>query len=312
MSGISVTLFGRFDVRYAGRSVDGLNKHRAREVLSYLLLHRAHPYPRETLATLLWEDLPADHASKYLRQAVWQIQSTLRSQSEAAEKSCLTADAEWIQFRTDSEINVDVFAFEHAFAACQGVSGSQLDDAHWRALQYAVELYRGDLLEGWYQDWCVFERERLQNNYLAMLDKLVAGSEAHRDVECGLAYAQRILRCDPAREQTHYAIMRLHCMAGNRTQAIRQYQHCEKVLMQELGVRPSQRTSDLHESIRADHFAALISDPPAPRPLSTVLPIDCNRLTALLSVLQQLQGVLAELGSQLQSDIQALQRMLRD
>ena len=41
-------------------------------------------------------------------------------------------------------------------------------------------VYRGDLLEGCYQDWCLFERERLQNAYLAMLDKLMVRCHGDR------------------------------------------------------------------------------------------------------------------------------------
>jgi len=40
-------------------------------------------------------------------------------------------------------------------------------------LQEAVRLSYADLLEGWYQDWCLYERERLQNIYLLILDKLM-------------------------------------------------------------------------------------------------------------------------------------------
>jgi hypothetical protein len=44
--------------------------------------------------------------------------------------------------------------------------------------------------------------------------------------------------------------MRLHLLSGNRTEALRAYQCCERLLMQELGVRPSEATRALHESIR--------------------------------------------------------------
>jgi hypothetical protein len=39
-------------------------------------------------------------------------------------------------------------------------------------------LYRGDLIEAWYQDWCIYERDRLQLTFLAMLEKLTADCEA--------------------------------------------------------------------------------------------------------------------------------------
>ena len=39
-------------------------------------------------------------------------------------------------------------------------------------------LYRGDLLTGWYQDWCLIERERYQCMFVSLLDKLMASDVA--------------------------------------------------------------------------------------------------------------------------------------
>jgi two-component SAPR family response regulator len=93
-----------------------------------------------------------------------------------------------------------------------------------------VALYHGDLLEDWFQDWCLYERERLQNIYLAALDKLMDYCEASRDYDAGLAYGTRILRHDLARERTHRRLMRLYYLAGDRTSALRQYDRCVQIL----------------------------------------------------------------------------------
>ncbi|MBA2594355.1 MAG: hypothetical protein M3495_06700 [Pseudomonadota bacterium] len=214
MAKLTVILFGRFCIHGTQHSVNGLHARRAQELFSQLLLHRDRIYPRETLASLLWEDAAPAQARKYLRQALWQIQAVLEETAGAEAKNLLTLDADWIQLNSAESLALDIAIFEHAFEACQGTPGTQLADTQRKDLERAVQLYRADLLEGWYQDWCLFERERLQNWYLSALDKLVAWCEAHEDVECGLAYAERILRKDPAEEQTHYHIMRLHWITG--------------------------------------------------------------------------------------------------
>ena len=38
-------------------------------------------------------------------------------------------------------------------------------------LRAHASVYDGDLFDGCYQDWCLLERERLQNVYLVLLDK---------------------------------------------------------------------------------------------------------------------------------------------
>ncbi|WOD14768.1 bacterial transcriptional activator domain-containing protein [Paraburkholderia kirstenboschensis] len=162
----------------------------------------------------------------------------------------MEADAEWIQLNACAELDVDVTQFEDITRSCCGICGQQLDNAARQRLEEAVGLYRGDLLQGWFQDWCLFERERFQSDLLDALEKLVCCYEARHDTERGLAYAKRMLAVDPAGEQVHRHIMRLRLLAGNRTQALREFQRCERVLMQELGVKPSQQTLALYESIR--------------------------------------------------------------
>ncbi|NIN69138.1 MAG: hypothetical protein GTO63_31510, partial [Anaerolineae bacterium] len=81
---------------------------------------------------------------------------------------------------------------------------------------------------------CLYERERLQNMYLAILDKLVSYSEVQGAYEAGLGYGSRILSYDGARERTHRRLMRLYYLAGDRTAALRQYDSCVEALRREL------------------------------------------------------------------------------
>jgi DNA-binding SARP family transcriptional activator len=42
-----------------------------------------------------------------------------------------------------------------------------------RVLQEAVTLYRGNLLPSCYDDWSMLERERLQQKYIGVLERLI-------------------------------------------------------------------------------------------------------------------------------------------
>src|SRR6185295_18627419 len=140
--------------------------------------------------------------------------------------------------------------FERAFADTQGVSGKSLDQNGAQSLKNAVELYKGDLLDGWYHDWCLFERERLQNNYLTMLDKLMNYSMEHQDYEAGLSYGNTILSYDRASEQTYRQMMMMKYSSGDRTGALRLYDRCVTALREELSVKPQRQTTALYEHIR--------------------------------------------------------------
>ena len=63
---------------------------------------------------------------------------------------------------------------ERAFQNARGIPGENLEALQAEDLKQAVAVYQGELLQGWYQDWCLCERERFRDMYLAMLDKLMA------------------------------------------------------------------------------------------------------------------------------------------
>jgi len=150
----------------------------------------------------------------------------------------------------------DVAQFERAYRQVEDVAGEAIDPATAARIEAAVELYRGDLLEGWYQEWVLFERERLERMYLALVDKLISHCAAHGRYEAGIGYGMRALRHDPARERTHRRLMRLHHLAGNRSEALHQYALCVETLRRELDVTPSERTNEVYRRILTESRGA--------------------------------------------------------
>jgi DNA-binding SARP family transcriptional activator len=262
------------------------------------------------VASGLWEDSTTPKSKKYLRQALWLLQHAFEPYQEQTRGPLLLVEPEWVRLNPRATYWLDVAAFEGICAIVQEIPGPQLVPAQVEALQEAVCIYRGDLLEGRYDDWCLFERERLQNIYLAMLDKLMAYHEAHGETETALAYGAQILRYDQASERTHWRLMRLYYRAGNRTAALRQYHRCVGALDRELGVRPGQRIAGLYLRIRTDRPAL------AGRPARTALPRAPSshpipELYQTLKCFQELRAALGVLYQQVDRDIQAIERTLQ-
>jgi DNA-binding SARP family transcriptional activator len=308
MAALRVRLFGRLQIRREGADVPGLDGLKARELFCYLLMYRDSSHSREALAEQLWANKDASQTKKYLRQALWQLQSALDGQASAGEAHVLRVDGDWIGLNDRAGLWIDVALFEQGLRSAQGVSGHALNCELAIALTEAVNLYRGDLLEGWYQDWCVFERERLQSMCLAALEKLISYCEAHQDFETGLAYASRILRCDRARERTHRRMMRLHYLSGNRTAALRQYESCVAALAEELGVQPSNSTVALYEQIRADRLVPLSAGgSKATQPTDGTDVV----LSQVLDRLKRAQTALVEAQQLVQEDIETVEAAMR-
>lgn len=327
MPPLSVRMFGKFSVQRNEKPVIGLDAGKLQELFSYLLIFRSSPHPRESLAALLWGDSSTAHSKKYLRQALWQLQSALVPQGKRRGRfRILSVEPDSVSLNPMAEVWLDVAVFEQAFSVVREVAGQHLEPALAQTVEDAVQLYRGDLLEGWYQDWCLCERERLQSHYLIMLDKLMGYCEAHERYETGLAYGLRALRYDRARESTHRRLMRLHYLAGDRTGALRQYEHCGAALREELGVKPSRITVALYEQMRLDEYRGHVAAPalmaatnmatPGPDAQANT-PVQASPLNADLSMLpkvidhlKQLRLVLKEIHGQVQQDIKVIEAML--
>ncbi len=309
MSTLSFQLFGKFSVRRNEQVLEGFDARKVQELFCYLLLHRDHSLPRETLAGLLWLDTTTIQSKKNLRQAIWQLQSALGSQTEPMNDRVLQVEPEWVQLNSQANFWLDVVVFEKAFDLVQKVPGQELDFQRVQALQEAVQLYQGPLLEGWYQDWCLLERERLQSMYLAMLDKLMSYCEAHNDYETSLLYGMRIMCYDRARERTHRRLMRLYYLLGDRAEALRQYERCAAALEEELGVKPSKSTLALYRQIQADQLNEL-ELMPAPNKTNTSLAVSTMPLIDVLGHLRCLEESLADLQNQVQQSIQKVELVL--
>jgi DNA-binding SARP family transcriptional activator len=309
MSTLRIHLFGKFCVRRNERVVDGFDARKVQELFCYLLLHRNHSLPRETLASILWPETTTAQSKKNLRQTLWQLQSALASQNEYVNDRLLLVETDWVQLNSEVNLWLDVAVFEQAFNGVQKTPGQELNRSTVQVLQDTVQLYQGPLLEGWYQDWCLLERERLQSMYLAMLDKLMSYCEVHHDFETGLLYGMRIMCYDRARERTHRRMMRLYYLLGDRAEALRQYERCAAALDEELGVSPSKSTIAIYRQIQADQL-----DEPSPTPIEVDIPpeVPAPPLLEVLSHLSHLQRSLLDLQNEVEQSIQMVELALHN
>jgi DNA-binding SARP family transcriptional activator len=304
-----IQLFGKFCVRRNERILDGFDARKIQELFCYLLLHRDHSLQRETLASILWPETTTSQSKKNLRQSLWQLQSALGSQNNPANDRLLLVDPDWIQLNSEADLWLDVAEFERVFNLVQKTAGQDFDNSTAQLLQDTVQFYQGPLLEGWYQDWCLLERERFQSMYLAILDKMMSFYEMHSDYEAGLLYGMRIMYYDRARERTHQRMMRLYYLLGDRAEALRQYERCAAALDEELGISPSKSTQVLYRQIQADQL-----DEPSQSTIHGDTPpeVPAPPLLEVLGRLAQVQRSLTELQNQVLQSIQMVETALND
>lgn len=250
---LELKLFGTGQAGYCGRPLAGFPNQQPCLLLCYLLLNRQYPHHRERLAAVFWSEHSTHGSRKYLRNALWRLRQTFQSVG-AAPDDYLSVSDDSISFLTSSHYWLDTEIFETTIAKCQDLPGQDLTPGSAADLEAAVELYAGDLLEGIYEDWCLYDRERLSLMHLNALTKLMAFHGVNGTYERGLACGERILARDNTREKIHRRMMRLYWLSGDRNAALVQYKRCVQILREELDISPMDQTRQLYQDMLHNQF----------------------------------------------------------
>jgi len=250
---LELHLFGPGQGCYAESPLTAFPSQQYYRLLCYLLLNRGRPHYRERLAAIFWGEYSTSASRTYLRSALWRLRQALQSAGVPVDEYLAVNDNS-VSFLTSGRYWLDVEAFEAAVGCCQETPEEDLTSEQAVRLESAVDLYAGDLLEGIYDDWCLYDRERLRIHYLDVLGTLLVFHELNGTHERGLMYGKRILASDPTRERAHRQIMRLYWFLGERSEALAQYQCCSQMLSEELGVSPMASTTLLYRQMVSNQF----------------------------------------------------------
>ena len=102
-----------------------------------------------------------------------------------------------------------------------------------------------DLLPGWYDDWVIFERERIRQRLLHALEALSRRLvEVNRCAEA-IDAAISAVSADPLRESANRVLIEAHLAEGNLIEARRTYERYRDSVGRELGVEPSEQIASL-------------------------------------------------------------------
>jgi DNA-binding SARP family transcriptional activator len=218
---VTVNLLHGFEVCVGQRPVPLIWS--AQRLVAFLAL-KDKPLGRPYVAAMLWPETTTNRANANLRSSLWR-----------ARRSCwqlIAASPQHLELAPG--VGVDV---RRAMAQIYQL----LDDA--TALDEFEIAANGnlaaDLLPDWYDDWVLVERERYHQLRLhaleALCQQLTAVGRYGEAIDAGLA----AVRAEPLRESAHQALVKAHLAEGNRWEAVRQYESCRRLLLEELGLQPS-------------------------------------------------------------------------
>ncbi len=250
MSRLALYLLGPPRIECDGGPVD-IRRRKAIALLAYLAM-TGQSHSRDTLATLFWPEHDQSRARAGLRRA-------LASLKKGLGEGWLEVDRESVELNREAEVWLDVQAFQDRIAACGTHShpAEEVCPDCLPLLAEAAELYRDDFLAGFtlrdspaFDEWQFFQCQGLRSDLAGGLERLAQAHGEQGEYQPAITYARRWLTLDPLHEPAHRCLMELYVRSDQRAAALRQYQECERVLQEELGVPPEAETARLYQAIK--------------------------------------------------------------
>lgn len=215
-SEFALSLLGDFALRRSGSDV--ALQPQSRRVIAFVAL-QDRPVARAKVSGLLWPLRGEDRAGAALRSAIWHIERRATGLLQTT-RNALSIDV---------DVRVDVAELRsEAFHAFRG-----------GAFVRHPSLLEVDLLPDWDEDWLYFERERMRQRRIRVLERLCRAHTESGSYELAIDAGLLAVSAEPLRESAHRALIEAHLAEGNVGEARRQYKRFADLISSELGASPS-------------------------------------------------------------------------
>jgi DNA-binding SARP family transcriptional activator len=242
-------ILGPLEVVDAGRQLQ-LGGSKQRAVLAMLVLNANHMITSDRLIARLWDDEPPRSAVGTLQTYISHLRNALepgRARGAAAQVLVTRAPGYLLRARPDE---VDALRFERLVA--EGRAALKNGDLAVAAARFraGLELWRGPALADFAgQAFAVGEITRLENLRLDAMEGRVE-SELQRGRHAELVgELERLVADHPLREDLRVLLMVALYRTGRQADALAVYQDAHRLLVDELGLDPSERLKQLEQAV---------------------------------------------------------------
>ena len=244
-----ITCFGRFEVRQSGKPIVLCSSRSGQSILRYLVAQPGHRATSETLQTLLWPEEEPEASPNKLHLAISALRRSF-NHGCACKPGCgyIVYKNQVYYLNPIALVQTDLDQFLQCYQA-----GRQTNEERIALYERACSLYTGPFLpEDRYTDWSFLQREQLSRAYLVMCKVLSEHYLKLKQYEDAARWATTMLQENHCDESAYRQLMQTYAAQGCRSGALQQYQRCQFVLHEELGVQPSPETTLVFQSILAN------------------------------------------------------------
>ena len=220
---------------------------KALRLLARLAVSRT-PISVDSILEDLWPQAPDKKARNSLRNAIHQVRSALKDLFDIPSTDLLQKSRKTATCKLGFEYVLDTEQLEEYLSKAQQASEAGSYPEAVALAQQAVELYQGELLEGFSAEWLDGMRARakeLEHRALGTLGQAYLKAEMFEEAE---EAARRMLAADDLREEAYEIQIKALVGEGRSADAIRYYEHAVDLFEREIGVAPAGLTEVLKET----------------------------------------------------------------
>lgn len=227
---------------------DAWTTRRSRDILCFIGSRRNRRASKDTIIDTFWGEMSPEVVERNFHPTVSHIRKALNRNQPLKQNFLLYRDGDY-QLNPEFSYYIDTEEFDRLVEQGESVRRARQFDECIQSYEKAVEIYRGEFMQGSYDPWVDEQRTYYREQYLRLLEALARAAQELKEWPRALNLAQKILREDQFREDIHCMVMQIQAALGNRAAVKDQFEVLRKLLGEELDVEPESGTRKLYQEL---------------------------------------------------------------
>jgi len=202
---------------------------KAKELFFYLLANQG-PVAKERILADVWPDVRTDLANNHFHSSMYRLRNAIHP-------AAVMFDKGGYAINPDLNMWFDLTQFFDKVRQAEGLTRGTKQRAS--ALEEALEVCSGPVLEEFYAEWAETIRRHTDGVYLRALSSLAGFYSAQQDFSRALKLLERASQYDHLQEGITLEIMRCHIAVGDALAAVQVYEQYRDLVSTEMGEEPS-------------------------------------------------------------------------
>ena len=265
LNDIDLTSFGKIEIKVRGKKVDEdkWTRKKSKLILIYLLTHKSVSINKSEIIDIFFQDVPLASVDTIFHNTLSNIRTAMKIEHPSYVKSKENAkinklpvlviyEDKTLRLNEDYYYVSDNLEFEKLFSKSFSPGSSKIEKVE--SMKQALDLYKGEFLPGYYDNWC----EEIRHNYSEMFLKLstefinyLLHNKMYSEI---IHYSTMLLSKDKLNETAYLALIEAYCRTNSLDLAKDRFALMLKYYDEELGAKPEKNVLNKIQNLLLDNL----------------------------------------------------------